>query len=144
MTKRLPTTAPSAPKSAPSAPDKSPAPPAASERSGRVNFDERGHAVWEWAVRTGMFDRNASTQRVRALSEGPVKLELEQTLGAADSRGVQPAPGKAAPSFNPYEPVKQRSTPKEPAGTDPYSRGPARRPEAVTFNPYERRPKHKG
>jgi hypothetical protein len=145
MTKRLPTTAPPAPKSAPAAPDKSPAPPAAPGRTGRVNFDERGHAVWEWAVRTGMFDRNASTQRVRALTETPVKLELEQTLGAPQRRGAQPSPGKAAPSFNPYEPVKQRPAPKEqPAGTDPYSRGPARRPEAVTFNPYERRPKHKG
>jgi hypothetical protein len=109
-----------------------------------VQFDERGQAVWEWAVRTGMFDRNASTQRVRALTETPVKLELEQTLGAIKRKtpaGSEPA--KAPASFNPYEPAKTRSTPRDTAGTDPYSRGGAKRPESVTFNPYERRPKNK-
>ena len=89
-----------------------------------------------------MFDRNASTQRVRALTETPVKLELEQTLGAI-KRKTDAAPGKAPASFNPYEPVKTRSNHKETPGTDPYSRGGARRPESVTFNPYERRPKNK-
>lgn len=114
------------------------------EASGRVQFDGRGQAVWEWAVLTGMFDRNASTQRVRALTETPVKLELEQTLGAIKRTGDGPkAEQKPANSFNPYEAVKSKSTPKEPGGTDPYSRGGAKRPETVTFNPYERRPKNK-
>ena len=116
------------------------------KESGRVQFDERGQAVWAWAVRTGMFDRNASPQRVRALTEGPVKLELEQTLSdikrAAGGRGT-PGADSGAPkpdtSFNPYESTKSRSTPTEKPGTDPYSRGGARRPESVTFNPYERK-----
>ena len=137
MSKRIVPPTPSAPKATPSA-DTSPALPG---RSGRVQFDERGQAVWEWAVRTGMFDRNASTQRVRALSEAPVKLELEETLGG--SKAGASAPGNAAPSFNPYEQVKTKAAPKDAGGTDPYSRGNARRPEAVTFNPYERRPKNK-
>ncbi|GEM_PF-6435495 len=142
MTKRVPTPPPATK----AAPDQPPASPHAPGRSGRVNFDERGHAVWEWAVRTGMFDRNASTQRVRALTETPVKLEIEQTLGAAPAKGAAPAPRKTAPSFNPYEPVGHapRTPTKESSGSDPYSRGNARRPESVTFNPYERRPKHKG
>ncbi len=124
------------------------------KESGKVQFDERGQAVWAWAVRTGMFDRNASTQRVRALTEGPVKLELEQTLtDIKRAAGARPAPGstekpgsavKAGTSFNPYESTKSKpSTHKEPAGTDPYSRGNARRPESVTFNPYERKPPKK-
>ena len=140
MSKRILPPTPSAPKATPT-PDKAPAAPAAPGRSGRVQFDERGQAVWEWAVRTGMFDRNASTQRVRALSEAPVKLELEETLGG--SKAGASAPGKAAPSFNPYEQVKTKPATKDTGGTDPYSRGNARRPEAVTFNPYERRPKNK-
>lgn len=118
------------------------------KESGKVQFDERGQAVWAWAVRTGMFDRNASTQRVRALTEGPVKLELEQTLSDIKrAAGVRPTPGSGAPkagtSFNPYEGTKSKSTPKEKPGTDPYSRGGARRPESVTFNPYERKPPKK-
>ena len=125
-------------------------PPAAvpAKESGRVQFDERGQAVWAWAVRTGMFDRNASTQRVRALSEGPVKLELEQTLTdikrAAGAREAAAAAGnKPGTSFNPYGSATLKSTPKEKPGTDPYSRGGARRPESVTFNPYERKPPKK-
>ena len=106
MSKRIPPPTPSAPTATPT-PDKSPAAPG---RSGRVQFDARGQAVWEWAVRTGMFDRNASTQRVRALSEAPVKLELEETLGG--SKAGASAPGKAAPSFNPYEQVKTKPAPK--------------------------------
>ena len=120
------------------------------KESGKVQFDERGQAVWAWAVRTGMFDRNASTQRVRALTEGPVKLELEQTLsdikraaGARQAQGAGSIAPKPGTSFNPYESTKSKSTPKEKPGTDPYSRGGARRPESVTFNPYERKPPKK-
>ena len=120
------------------------------KESGRVQFDERGQAVWAWAVRTGMFDRNASPQRVRALTEGPVKLELEQTLNDIKrAAGVRQTPAaaektqKPGTSFNPYESPKSKSAPKEKPGTDPYSRGGARRPESVTFNPYERKPPRK-
>jgi len=106
MSKRAHYVEPPVAKPAPATAEPTPAQPAAPERSGRVKFDERGRAVWEWAVRTGMFDRNASTQRVRALTETPVKLELEQTLGAVKRRGSQPTPPKPAPSFNPYEPAR--------------------------------------
>lgn len=127
-------------------------PKAPAANSGKVQFDERGQAVWAWAVRTGMFDRNASTQRIRALTDGPVKLELEQTLSDIKrSVGTRPAPaaparpekaekpGRADIGFNPYEGTRLKSTPKESGGTDPYSRGGARKPESVTFNPYERK-----
>jgi len=120
------------------------------KESGKVQFDERGQAVWAWAVRTGMFDRSASTQRVRALTEGPVKLELEQTLtdikraaGARQAQGAASTAPKPGTSFNPYESMKSKPTPKEKPGSDPYSRGGARRPESVTFNPYERKPPKK-
>ncbi|MBS0395302.1 MAG: hypothetical protein JSR54_11785 [Proteobacteria bacterium] len=112
------------------------APPGATadRKSGRVRFDERGQAVWEWAVQTGMFDRNASTQRIRALTEAPVKLEI------ADAAAEKPAAPKPA-SGNPYErAARAQSGRREPAGGDPYSRGPARSPESMNFNPYERSP----
>lgn len=80
--------------------------PATPQRSGRVNFDERGQAVWEWAVKTGMFDRNASTQRIKALVETPLELfRDEPPAKCAPAR--QSAPGGAC---NPYEraPPKKR------------------------------------
>jgi hypothetical protein len=84
-----------------------------------------------------MFDRNASTQRIRALTEGPGNLSIEET---------PPAKPEAAkpPTGNPYERASvPRPARNEPAGSDPYSRGPARKPEKVTFNPYERPPARK-
>jgi hypothetical protein len=115
-----------------------PAKPGEERKSGRVRFDERGQAVWEWAVQTGMFDRNASTSRIRALTEAPVNLELDDAATTAKPSAAKPATG------NPYERVAvAKPEKKEPAGTDPYSRGPARRPENVSFNPYQRNPTRK-
>ena len=114
-----------------------PAKPGDERKSGRVRFDERGQAVWEWAVKTGMFDRNASTERIRALTEEPVNLEI------ADAAGSKPSAEKPA-TGNPYErAAPARRTPRESTGNDPYSHGPAKRPENVTFNPHERTPKRK-
>lgn len=134
-------TRPSAPAPAASgapAPASASAPGAeASRRSGRVQFDSRGQAVWEWAVRTGMFDRNASTQRIKALVETPLSL-TEEPKPPAERDAGRAAPGTpgakpvaATPSTlrptsgNPYEraepPAKLR--PGESGGFDPYSRG---------------------
>ena len=115
-----------------------PAQPGDERKSGRVRFDERGQAVWEWAVQTGMFDRNASTQRIRALTEAPGNLEIADAPTPATAAKAKPATG------NPYERAAvPRPARKESGGTDPYSRGPARKPESVSFNPYERKPTHK-
>jgi hypothetical protein len=116
-----------------------PAKPSDEGKSGRVRFDERGQAVWEWAVQTGMFDRNASTQRIRALTEPPAGLEIAETPAPT------PKPVAAAPATgNPYEPASvARPAKKGSTGDDPYSRGPARDPEKMTFNPYDRHPTRK-
>ena len=119
-------------------PNAPPAKPGEERKSGRVRFDERGQAVWEWAVQTGMFDRNASTQRIRALTEAPVNLQLDETATTTKPAQAKPTTG------NPYERVAvAKPGKKESAGSDPYSRGPARRPENVSFNPYERKPTRK-
>lgn len=134
------------------------APAAKPATSGRVQFDHRGQAVWEWSVKTGMFDRNASTQRIRKLLDAPTGLEIvdydaQQTPGSdgapAGSAGKAPSSAKPAAmpdragGFNPYERAqvaKPERRPRESAGGDPYSRGPAKKPESVSFNPYERKP----
>lgn len=113
-----------------------PAAPAETPRSGRVQFDERGQAVWEWAVKTGLFDRNASTSRIKALTEGPVKLEIAETP-KAPPKATAPQKTPAAP------PPRAKPLAGESSGGDPYSRGPARKPETVTFNPYDSGPRRK-
>ena len=68
--------------SKPSKHDSQPAP------SGRMAFDDRGKAVWEWRTDTGTFKTDIDTQRVRA---------LQDTTNV--SIGEEPTPG---PSDNPY------------------------------------------
>ena len=86
------------PKDEPKDPTPPPAKPGA-KRSGRVRFDERGQAVWEWAVQTGKFDRNASTQQVRTLTDSTVKLEIDKDAdGKTGSAGSKKSGG-----FNPYQ-----------------------------------------
>src|SRR5271168_2477312 len=49
--------------SKPSKNDPQPAP------SGRIAFDDRGKAVWEWRTDTGTFKTDVDTQQVRALQD---------------------------------------------------------------------------
>jgi hypothetical protein len=65
---------------------------------GRIAFDDRGKAVWEWRTETGTFKADIDTQQVRALQES-TNVSLGET----------PPP---APSDNPYD-----------TGDNPYSTG---------------------
>jgi hypothetical protein len=124
-------------------------PGAAGRKSGRVQFDERGQAVWEWAVQTGMFDRNATTQRVRALSESAMNLSVEETPAPVTAKAAI-APPRRGDAVTPYDrapvatPAPKTRAPaprkQETHGSDPYSQGPAKNPESMTFNPYDRTP----
>lgn len=42
--------------------------------TGRVKFDERGNAVWEWQVTTGAFGVEVSTQRLQKLEHPALSL----------------------------------------------------------------------
>jgi hypothetical protein len=50
--------------------------------SGRIAFDDRGNARWEWRTETGDFKSDIDTRTVRALQES-----TDETLG-----GTQPSP----------------------------------------------------
>jgi hypothetical protein len=39
--------------------------------SGRIAFDDRGKAVWEWRTDTGTFKTDIDTKQVKALQEAP-------------------------------------------------------------------------
>jgi hypothetical protein len=103
--------------------------------TGRVNFDERGNAVWEWAIRTGKFDRNASTQRVKVLTEAPTGLALREMVEAESRRVIAK---RNLQGINPYQPSAQ--TPKTPGadhGFNPYEHSPTPRTADVIDFPID-------
>lgn len=94
--------------------------------SGRATHDERGVAVWEWQVQTGSFDLNASSQKVRALTDIELSIEEPSTLKKAPPRKPQ--------GFNPY--AEPEPPPRiNPGGRNPYANG-AKQPERVSYNPH--------
>jgi hypothetical protein len=62
--------------------------PVTKNNSGRVRFDDRGNAVWEWSVSTGMFGTEVSASRLK-------KLE-NHTLSLADDSALPPPSAAAA------------------------------------------------
>jgi hypothetical protein len=87
--------------------NKPPQPPAApgdAKRSGRAGVDERGNAVWEWQLETGVYSRDISTQKLRKLDLGDLSIaetashQRPSGLGAKD-----PDKRERAGGFNPYD-----------------------------------------
>jgi len=65
-------------------------------KSGRVTFDERGNAVWEWSMSTGIFGRNVDTKRLKKLEANDLKIEEEpvpKTKGLSVQPSAQPGGG---------------------------------------------------
>jgi len=67
--------------------------------AGRVKFDDRGNAVWEWAMATGAFGVDASpSARLRKLEhpalsiadEGPVPTETVRANPLGKKKGYDP------------------------------------------------------
>ena len=55
--------------------------------TGRIAFDDRGNAVWQWRTDTGSFSSEIDTRRVKALQES-TGVQLGET--AATPRGTDP------------------------------------------------------
>lgn len=68
--------------------------------SGRVKHDDRGNAIWEWAMNTGRVNDDGSTQRLR-------KLELPSLSLAEDAPtpfdGVKENPLGTVKGYSPYD-----------------------------------------
>lgn len=71
-----------------------------SNNTGRVKFDERGNAIWEWAVTTGSFSTEVSTQRLRKLDS---QLSLADEAPPARSELVKENPKGVVQGYSPYD-----------------------------------------
>jgi hypothetical protein len=66
--------------------------------TGRVKFDERGNAVWEWQVETGAFGVEVSTQRLQKLEhpalsiadDSPTPFETVRSNPLGTKKGYDP------------------------------------------------------
>jgi hypothetical protein len=66
--------------------------------TGRVKFDERGNAVWEWQVATGAFTADVSTQRLQKLAspglsiadDSPTPFETVRANPLGTKKGYDP------------------------------------------------------
>jgi len=68
--------------------------------TGRVKFDDRGNAVWEWAVGAGAFGREVSTQRLKKL-ENPTLSLADDAPTPVDTVRANPLGMKKG--YNPYD-----------------------------------------
>jgi len=53
------------------------------ESNGRVRHDERGAAVWDWALDTGEFDALSSSALIRRLGVAELKVQESPGLSLA-------------------------------------------------------------
>jgi hypothetical protein len=92
------------PKSAPNPAPDGPAEPSSKvdgngeKSTGRVKFDARGNAVWEWQVTTGAFGLEVSTQRLQKLEhpalsiadDAPTPFETVRSNPLGTKKGYDP------------------------------------------------------
>jgi hypothetical protein len=90
-----------------------PSPP--TKQTGRVKFDERGNAVWEWAVATGAFGREVSTERLQKLENPGLSLAED---APTPSQRVKANPMGAVKGYNPYDSGKLGKPPEVPKKKD--------------------------
>ncbi|HMK85328.1 MAG TPA: hypothetical protein VK437_05155 [Steroidobacteraceae bacterium] len=70
------------------------------KQTGRVNFDERGNAVWEWSISTGAFGRDVSTERLQKLENPSLSLADEAPIS---QQGVRANPTGTVKGYDPYD-----------------------------------------
>jgi hypothetical protein len=93
------------------------APDAAAEAksTGRVQFDDRGNAIWEWSIATGAFGLEVSTERLQKL-EHPALSIADDAPTPFDT--VRPNPLGTKTGYNPYDSGKLGKAPAPPRKKD--------------------------
>jgi hypothetical protein len=83
--------------------------------TGRVKFDERGNAIWEWSLATGAFGREVSTERLQKL-EHPALSIADDAPTPFDT--VRPNPLGTKKGYDPYDSGKLGKTNAAPRKKD--------------------------
>jgi hypothetical protein len=87
--------------------------PATDKVSGRVKHDDRGNAIWEWAVSTGAIAVDSVTQRLKRLDNPTLSLADEASNPVTKGK---PNARNAAQGYSPYDsglPVKKDTAPRK-------------------------------
>jgi hypothetical protein len=71
--------------------------------SGRVKFDDRGNAVWEWAMATGAFGRDVSSSARLRKIEHPGLSIIDDGPPPAQSETVRANPLGMKKGYDPYD-----------------------------------------
>jgi len=77
-----------------------PQPKADAKTTGRVQFDDRGNAVWEWSLATGAFGREVSTERLQKLEHPALSLADE---APTTCESVRANPLGTKKGYDPYD-----------------------------------------
>ena len=80
----------------PSAPDEE----TDDKTTGRVKFDDRGNAVWEWAISSGAFGHEVSTERLRKLEHPALSIADD---APTPFETVRANPLGAKKGYDPYD-----------------------------------------
>jgi hypothetical protein len=92
-----------------------PEPKAKAAGTGRVQFDDRGNAVWEWSVATGAFGREVSTERMQRLEHPALSLADDSPT---PNETVRANPLGTKKGYDPYDSGKLGKKPGPPKKTD--------------------------
>jgi hypothetical protein len=84
-------------------------------RTGRVKFDDRGNAIWEWSIATGAFGREVSEERLHRL-EHPALSLADDAPTPVDTVRANPLGTKKG--YNPYDSGKLGKAPEPPRKKD--------------------------
>ena len=74
--------------------------PKADNTTGRVKFDERGNAMWEWSIATGAFGREVSTERLQKLEHPALSIADDAPTPFETAR---PNPLGTVKGYDPYD-----------------------------------------
>ena len=85
-------------------------------RTGRVKFDDRGNAIWEWSVATGAFGREVSTARLHKLEHPALSLADDDAPSPLDAVRANPLGTKKG--YDPYDSGKLGKTAAAPRKKD--------------------------